>query len=386
MWQQAVIRTFLKTLEHVKYGSVSIVLPDGKQYDFAGPKAGSQAILRLHNWRTLSLFAAHGDIGLAEAYRDGWWDSDDLVALMQFGLENEQALEPYLYGSWIGQFMARIAYYGHINTLRGSRRNIHAHYDLGNEFFALWLDAGMSYSAALYDSPYLALEVAQTRKYGRIIDRLDANSGNLLEIGCGWGGFAEQALASGDYAIKGITLSHEQQRYACTRLGSNANIALEDYRIQQGRYQHIVSIEMFEAVGEKYWLTYFSKLKTLLAERGKAMVQTITIGDPYFERYRKGGDMIRSFIFPGGMLPSFPRFDEHARRAGLRVTDSFAFGGDYALTLRAWLQRFEEQLPAIRALGFDDAFIRIWRFYLASCIASFAIGRTDVMQLELQHA
>ena len=243
----------------------------------------------------------------------------------------------------------------------------------------------MTYSSAIFADDQEDLTKAQHRKYDRIIDRL-ANSGRVLEIGCGWGGFAERALEKRDYAIKGLTISDEQHAFATQRLDGKAQIALEDYRAQSGRYDHIVSIEMFEAVGEHYWPLYFRKLKSLLSGDGNALIQTITIGEDYFERYRQGADAIRTFIFPGGMLPSPKRFEEESVKAGFKLVDAFAFGQDYARTLEIWLQRFEERLAEVRALGFDEKFIRMWRFYLTSCIASFRIGRTNVMQMELQHA
>jgi cyclopropane-fatty-acyl-phospholipid synthase len=386
MLKQVATTRFLETLEHARYGSMTVSTPDGKTRSVVAAEEGAHATMHIRDWRTIGSFAAKGDIGLAEAYRDGWWDSDDLTALMQFGLQNEQALQGYLYGSALSRLAARFLYLFSRNTLKGSRRNIHAHYDLGNEFYKLWLDESMTYSAALFDGEEESLTPAQHRKYDRMIDRLGANSGRLLEIGCGWGGLAERAIRKGDFDIKGITLSDEQHAFAQTRLGDQATIALEDYRHQEGKYEHIISIEMFEAVGEQYWSTYFEKVKALLHDKGKAVVQTITIGEPYFERYRKGGDMIRSFIFPGGMLPSPRRFNQEAERAGLKTTDQFAFGEDYAQTLLHWLHNFEAKLPEVRALGFDERFIRIWRFYLAACAASFKVGRTDVMQMELQHA
>ena len=207
----------------------------------------------------------------------------------------------------------------------------------------------------------------------------------MLEIGCGWGGFAERALIKRDYSIKGITISKEQYEYANNRLKGDAVISIEDYRLQKGKYNQIVSIEMFEAVGEQFWSTYFSQIKSLLSVKGKALIQTIIIKDKYFERYRKGGDPIRTFIFPGGMLPSPERFVQESNKVGLTVTDEFAFGKDYALTLTHWLNSFEQKLESVKALGFDEKFIRMWRFYLTCCIASFTSGRTDVMQMELQH-
>lgn len=385
MLEKTTTMQFLKSLEHIEFGAMHVTTPDGKQYSFYGKQPGAHANLHLHDWRVIRHFASKGDTGFAEAYRDGWWDSDDLVSLMTMGLQNEKALNSYIYGGIIGRIASRISYLFTRNTLSGSKKNIHVHYDLGNDFYKLWLDESMTYSAALFDTPEQNLVAAQHNKYDRILSRLP-DSGSLLEVGCGWGGFAERALQKNDYAIKGLTISDAQHAYAHERLGGNATIALEDYRIQQGKYDNIVSIEMFEAVGEKFWPTYFGKLKELLASKGKAVIQTITIKDEYFENYRRGGDMIRTYIFPGGMLPSPTRFEQEATKAGLRITDSYSFGKDYALTLEHWLKNFEAKLGNVKNLGFDNAFIRMWRFYLTCCIASFNVERTGVMQVELQHA
>lgn len=385
MFEQVVANKLFDALRHTNHGSLNLTTPDGKQHHFEGKLPGECATLMLHDWRAIRLLAQKGDSGFAAAYRDGWWDSDDLTALFKFGLNNQSALRRYIYGGAFGQMCSRLAYLFTRNSLRGSKENIHAHYDLGNQFYSLWLDPTMTYSSALYKSPDEDLVSAQHNKYDRILERL-GSSGRLLEIGCGWGGFAERALQSGDFALKGLTISQEQHAYAAQRLGGAAQIALEDYRIQQGKYDNIVSIEMFEAVGEKYWPVYFSRLKGLLAQRGKALIQTIVIGNDYFEHYRRSGDAFRSYIFPGGMLPSPQRFHEEAAKAGLRLTDRHAFGHDYARTLECWRTNFEAKLHEVRQLGFDEPFIRMWRFYLTSCIAAFSVGRTDVMQLELQHA
>lgn len=385
MLQGQIIKHFLETFRHVAHGAVQITMPDGKIYDFLGTHDGAHADLVVHDIRAITAFAQKGDIGFAESYRDGWWDSQDLTALFLFGLQNEAALDRYIYGSFLARIAARFAYIFTRNTLGGSKKNIHAHYDLGNDFYSLWLDPSMTYSSAIFAGESESLASAQDRKYDRIIERLNC-SGRLLEIGCGWGGFAERALAKGDYNIKGLTISEQQHQYATKRLGGDAVISLEDYRLQQGKYDQIVSIEMFEAVGEQFWPVYFSRVKSLLADKGKAVVQTITIKDQYFERYRRSGDAIRTFIFPGGMLPSPERFVQASHQSGLAVTDQFAFGKDYALTLKHWLERFENRLDEVKNLGFDEPFIRMWRFYLTCCIASFTVGRTGVMQMELRHA
>lgn len=385
MFERHVTHRFLETLSHSEYGDITVTLPDGKTYDYSGKHKGTRAEITLHDWRAIPALAARGDIGFAEGYREGWWSSNNLVELFSFGLQNESALRHYIYGGVLARVASKLAYLFTQNTLKGSRKNIHAHYDLGNDFYKLWLDPSMTYSAAIFSNTQEDLTLAQHRKYDRIIERL-GNSGNVLEIGCGWGGFAERAIENKDYAIKGLTISTEQHAYATERLKNKAQILMQDYRAQTGKFDHIVSIEMFEAVGEKYWPVYFEKLKSLLASGGKAVIQTITIGEEYFDAYRKSGDAIRTFIFPGGMLPTPTRFEQESDKAGLRMTDSFAFGQDYARTLEHWLERFDAKVAEVRALGFDEKFIRLWRFYLTSCIASFRSGRTNVMQMELQHA
>nr|WP_111299484.1 cyclopropane-fatty-acyl-phospholipid synthase family protein [Paracoccus saliphilus] len=378
-------RQFLETASRIRRGTLIVTTPEGVVHGFGGHEPGPDARLAIHDWRMVPALAAKGDIGMTEAYRDGWCDTPDLEALLTLALLNEDVLDRYIYGNRLQTLALRALYVFNRNTRAGSRRNIQAHYDLGNDFYRLWLDDSMTYSAAIFQ-PGDDLLAAQHRKYDRIIDNLSASSGRLLEIGCGWGGFAERALARGDFAPKGLTLSTAQADYARQRLGGNAQIALQDYRDEKGRYDHVVSIEMFEAVGERFWPVYFGKLGHVLADRGRAMIQTITVADRYFDRYRSGPDMIRSFIFPGGMLPAPSRFQAEATRAGLRIEDAFGFGRDYARTLRDWLARFDNALPQIRGMGFDEGFIRVWRFYLAACAASFQVGRTDVIQYRLAHA
>jgi cyclopropane-fatty-acyl-phospholipid synthase len=385
MLKHQVIKHLLNTFRHIHFGTICITMPNGQSEYFSGKLPGPKADLVIHDIRAINQFIKRGDIGFAESYRDGWWDSNDLTALFLFGLKNEEVLDRYIYGNFLARIASRFSYLFTRNTLKGSKKNIHAHYDLGNDFYKLWLDPSMTYSSAIFADASENLTSAQYRKYDRIIERLNY-SGTLLEIGCGWGGFAERAIGKRDYDIKGITISKEQHEYATKRLKDDAVISIEDYRLQKGQYDQIVSIEMFEAVGEQFWPIYFSQIKSLLAVKGKAVIQTITINDQYFERYRKGADIIRTFIFPGGMLPSPERFVQASNNAGLNVSSQFAFGKDYALTLSHWLNSFEEKLEQVKALGFDEKFIRMWRFYLTCCIASFTSGRIDVMQMELQHA
>lgn len=373
-------------LRNLKVGTLTVELPDGRSEKFKGSVPDPVASIRIKDWRVFGMLLSRGDLGLLESYRDEYWDTPDLTALLCVGMYNMSALQKVLSGSLLSRIAARLRYLLQSNTLRGSRKNIHAHYDIGNEFYKLWLDPSMTYSSALFSSEHTSLEEAQAAKYQRIVDCLECDSGNLLEVGCGWGGFAEHALNQGDFGVRGLTLSDEQLAYAKQRLGPQADFALQDYRHEKGVYDRIVSIEMFEAVGERYWSTYFNKIGSLLKKGGKAVIQTITISDENFERYRRSADVIRTYIFPGGMLPSPERFQAVAEQNGLRVGEKFHFGRDYGKTLEHWLESFERKLPEVRAQGFDEAFVRIWRFYLASCIATFRSDATSVMQVELSHA
>lgn len=374
-----------RSLDHLQTGTLELTTPDGQTRTFEGRSAGEKANIKLHDWQVIPNMMRKGDVGFAEDYRAGLWESDDLISLTSLGLKNRQAMDRMITGNKIFRTISRLSYLLRLNTVNGSKKNIHAHYDLGNDFYQLWLDPTMTYSSALFDSDD-DLVAAQHRKYDRMIETLNTQSGRMLEVGCGWGGFAERAIGRGDFDIKGITLSEQQHEYARNRLGQDVKIELEDYRHQEGKFDHIISIEMFEAVGERYWATYFSKLKDLLADNGRAVIQTITMNENDFPRYRQGGDFIRSYIFPGGMLPSPSRFDEEAGKAGLKTGEHFKFGLDYARTLEMWLAEFDKKIDDIKALGYDDGFIRLWRFYLAACASGFKSGRTDVMQVELAHA
>lgn len=387
MLHQTTATQLLKRLESIAWGTLQLTTPDGKQYAFKGKTQSAHvANIHVHDWQVFTNVMRKGDIGFADDYREGRWDTDDIKQLVELCIRNQAALDDMLTGSFLYRTIAALSYLFRRNSVKGSKKNIHAHYDLGNDFYQLWLDPSMTYSSALFQSDSDSLTQAQHQKYDRMLDCLDAKSGRLLEIGCGWGGLAERAINRGDFGVKGITLSREQHDYAKHRLGNDAEIVLEDYRHQTGLYDRIISIEMFEAVGEQYWATYFSKVKSLLAKNGKAVVQTITMNEKDFPRYRRGGDFIRSFIFPGGMLPSIPRFKQEAEKAGLKVHQPFTFGLDYAKTLDQWLVSFNQQSEAITSLGFDEGFKRLWRFYLAACSAGFVTNKTDVIQVELSHA
>lgn len=376
-----------RQLERLEFGTLSLTTPDGIIRQFGGLGEGPTAEITLNRWSVIPNILRKGDIGFAEDYRDGHWTTPGLVPLLILSLKNRRALDQLVLGNRLFRLLSKLSYLARRNNLRGSRKNIEAHYDLGNEFYSLWLDKSMSYSAGLFNGDNnRSLEDAQQAKYDRVLDALDlAEDGSILEIGCGWGGLLERAKTRGHHHLKGITLSPSQQEYARHRLGDAADVEIEDYRETEGKYDGIVSIEMLEAVGEAYWPAYFKKIADLLKKEGKAVIQTITIDEQDFARYRQGGDFIRSFVFPGGMLPSLPRFQEEADRAGLKVEQPFFFGPDYAETLTRWLKAFEASKSELPRLGFDEKFVRLWRFYLSGCAAAFTTGRTNVMQATLTH-
>ncbi|MEF8701078.1 MAG: cyclopropane-fatty-acyl-phospholipid synthase family protein [Candidatus Accumulibacter sp. UW26] len=384
-------RVVLALLERIDHGSLELRLPDGSQQRLGQP-GESAATLEIGAWSVFDSVIGRGDVGFAESWIAGDWHSPDLTALLTLLANNRQAISGAVYGQWWGLLAARLRHLLNANTRGGSRRNIRAHYDLGNDFYRLWLDPTMSYSSALYAGE-MSLAAAQLAKYRRILQRLGARRGQrVLEIGCGWGAFAETAAREAGVEVVGLTLSPAQLQYARQRMqlagvGKQVAIELLDYRDLAGEpFDHIVSIEMFEAVGERWWPTYFAHVARLLAPTGRAVIQSITIRDELFARYRRGTDFIQQHIFPGGMLPSPSVFGERATRAGLQVRDTFAFGRDYARTLAEWSANFEQHWPQIAALGFDEHFHRLWRFYLAYCQAGFNSGCTDVMQFELAHA
>jgi cyclopropane-fatty-acyl-phospholipid synthase len=385
-------RLALGVLRYLRCGSLDLALPDGKRQAFTGVEAGPHAALDVRDWRLFGRVLASGDIGLAESYMDGWCDTPDLAALIELLAANEAHLGRLANGTWWQRLSLRLAHALRPNSRAGARRNIQAHYDLGNEFYALWLDPTMTYSSALFaNDPLQPLDAAQRAKYERILDRLEVRQGDtLLEIGCGWGGFAETAARRGA-RVRAITISAEQAAFARRRLeradlSHMATVEFRDYRDVRGSFDHIVSIEMIEAVGERNWPKFFAALKQHLNPGGKAIVQAITIADALFTGYRRRADFIQTHIFPGGMLPSPAAIAEQARKVGLRLADSFGFGGDYAHTLRTWLARFDAAADSVRALGFDDRFVRMWRYYLCYCATGFATQRTDVVQAEFTHA
>lgn len=377
---RAVVRRLLRRL---RCGSLHVELPDGELLHARGTQPGPDATLRLHRWRPLWRLLAQGDIGLAASYRDGDWSSPDLAALLLLGAANDEDWRSTLEGAAPWRAALRLLHRARANTRRGSRRNIAFHYDLGNAFYAQWLDAGMQYSSALYDSGHETLEEAQAAKLRMVTDLLDVRAGQrVLEIGCGWGGLAGR-LASGGAHVTGLTLSkeqlaHAQQRTAAEGVADRVDLRLQDYRDVQGRYDRIVSIEMLEAVGEGYWPEYFRVLRDCLAPGGHAVLQVITIGERWFEEYRNAADFIQRFIFPGGMLPTVTVLKEQAERAGMVLEECRSFGESYALTVAEWRRRFLLNWAEVEKLGFDGRFRRLWEYYLSYCEAGFRSGRIGV--------
>ena len=388
-------RGVLRLLERLQIGRLDFHGPDGIWRHFGQDTQGPHVEVTLHDWRVLGEVLRRGDIAFAEAWMRRAWDTPDLPALLELLVANRDIIARALHGSLLGRLPDRIRHLLRRNSRAGSRDNIHAHYDIGNAFYRLWLDPSMTYSSALFSGDAAqTLEQAQAAKYGRVLDQLQLQPGaRVLEIGCGWGGLAEVGQQRG-LLMDGITLSTEQLDYARERLANaspQARLELCDYRdldrlAPPEGYDGVASIEMFEAVGEAYWPGFFRTLSRHLKPGARACIQTITIADDLFDDYRRGTDFIQRYIFPGGMLPSRAAFMAQAEAAGLEVVEELAFGPDYARTLALWRERFTAQLDAVRAQGFDDRFVRLWTFYLAYCEAGFSQGSTNVWQFTLRHA
>jgi cyclopropane-fatty-acyl-phospholipid synthase len=375
-------RFFLtRLLRQLALGRLTIRLPSGEELVGEGLEPGPDATLLLHRGRAVRQLLLGGDVGFAEAYMDGDWSSPDLTALIELAARNQDALGDGITGTAAMRLLNRVLHGTRANTRSGSRRNIVSHYDLGNDFYETWLDRGMSYSSALYTAPQQSLEEAQTIKQDRILQLMDLTGGeDVLEIGCGWGGLAERILARG-CKVTGLTLSPAQLAYAQQRLapaGAVADLRLQDYRDVSQRYDRIVSIEMLEAVGVKYWPTYFNKLRECLCPGGVAVLQVITIADRKFDAYLRSPDFIQRYIFPGGMLPTPTIMAAQIDQASLALDSVETFGLSYARTLAEWRSRFHEAWPRLRAAGLDEIFGRKWDYYLAYCEAGFRAGGIDV--------
>jgi cyclopropane-fatty-acyl-phospholipid synthase len=394
----AAAKRVFKLLQRMTHGQLSITLPDHTQLHF-GVSSGLHAHIKLSNWNMFGAALKSGDIGFAETYIAGDWHTPDLTPLLQVLLQNRKSLEDAIYGHWVGRLFYQVRHWMNRNTQANSRKNIHAHYDLGNDFYKLWLDPSMNYSSALFETQDQTLTQAQHAKVRRALEMAGVTRGSrVLEIGCGWGALADMAANDMGAEVVGLTLSDEQLAWAQQRLANTPNASHTDLRLQDYRspdvtknrlgehqlFDAVCSIEMIEAVGQSYWPTYFQTIAASLRDGGKACIQAIVIRDELFERYIQGTDFIQQYVFPGGCLPSPAKFTAQAQAAGLEVTDSLAFGLDYANTLAQWRATFVQQEEAVRALGFDTAFIRTWEFYLCYCEAAFLEGNTDVVQFTLR--
>ena len=365
-------------------GRIEIETPSGARWVHQGEKPGPDARIIVRRWSALRRLITGGDIGFAESYRVGDWWTPDLVAFFTWVTVNEAALTMAWRGSSSARLFDRLRHAGRANTRSGSRRNISAHYDLGNNFYAAWLDSGINYSSALYLRGDETLEAAQLNKLDRVIGhlRLPPNA-RVLEIGCGWGALAERLIDNTDSHVTGVTLSVEQLRYAKSRLAlaghsAKSDMQLVDYRDLTGTFDGIISIEMLEAVGESYWPVYFAKLRSLLRPGARAVVQVITINEDRFESYRARPDFIQRYIFPGGMLPTKSLMREHVARSGLRLVEHEFFAASYATTLSVWRSRFQAAWPQLQAMGYDENFRRVWDYYLAYCEAGFRLDALDI--------
>jgi cyclopropane-fatty-acyl-phospholipid synthase len=389
----SVFRTALRIMsQNWGAGALELTLPGGRAFTISGPVAGPKASLIVQDYGFMRRVMASGAIGFAEGYLAGEWDTPDLPVLLEVFSLNFDRLQRLVDGQPWMRLVNRLLHAARPNTRRGSRRNIHAHYDLGEAFYGAWLDPSMTYSSAVFEAPAEPLEAAQERKYAALAQSMGLQSSHsVLEIGCGWGGFAEFAAARVGAKITAITISKAQYEYARQRmfrqgLAERADIRLVDYRDVQGAFDRIASIEMFEAVGEAYWPTYFRKVHDLLGPGGRAGLQIITIKDELFDHYRRNADFIQKYVFPGGMLPSEQRLKEEIARAGLAWDQAARYGQDYAHTLSRWATRFQDAWGGISPLGFDERFRRLWLFYLGYCEAGFRTGRTDVLQVSLAKA
>lgn len=383
------VRLLLPVTARLQWGSVAVTLVDGRRIEIHGREPGKHAELVIKNYRCLWRLVRTGNLGFAEGYLAHEWDTPNLAVLLEVFARNADAMNELYEGKWWAKLAGRLAHALNRNTRAGSKRNIEAHYDLGNAFYERWLDPSMTYSSAKFQTKDQSLADAQRHKYESLAKRIGLKPEHqLLEIGCGWGGFAEYAAKEIGCRITGITISREQHDFAKARLfkaglAEKADIRLQDYRDTQGAFDRIASIEMFEAVGEEYWPAYFNKIGAALKPGGQAGLQIITIDERYFDSYRRNVDFIQKYVFPGGMLPSMSALRQQVARAGLTWRDNTTFGHDYAETCAIWRDRFLAAWADIRPLGFDEKFKRMWGYYLSYCEAGFRAGSIDVTQVAL---
>lgn len=378
-----------QTISRMGRGRLDFRLPDGRVFRAEGKEPGPAVLVEVHNPDIFARLIREGDLGFCDAYLDGWWSTPDLQGFMDLVQEGNDAVYDGFPGMGLVRAYERMRFWLQSNSKKQAKKNISYHYDLGNDFYGLWLDESMTYSSALYRTGQESLEKAQEQKYASMVDLMGARPGDhVLEIGCGWGGFAEYAAAKRGLKVTCLTISQEQYKYAVDRmaragLSDRVEIKLQDYRDEKGVYDGIASIEMFEAVGEKYWPTYFETVLKRLRPGRNATLQIITIADHRFETYRKSVDFIQKYIFPGGMLPSPSVLRREVEKAGLKVLGSIEFGKSYSTTLRRWHDTFNDRWHEVQAMGFDDRFRRMWNFYLTSCAGAFEGGNCDVTQITI---
>lgn len=376
--------------KRMNHGRLDIVLQDGRVFRAQGDKPGPAAEIVLHNPDCFARLIREGDLGFCDAYLDGWWSTPDLQALMDLVHMDNDTIYDGFPGQALVRMFEKLRFWLHRNNRAQARKNISYHYDLGNDFYKLWLDDTMTYSSALFETGQESTEAAQTAKYASMIDQMGAQPGDhVLEIGCGWGGFAEYAAGERGLKVTGLTISKEQLKFARERiekagLSDKVDLKLQDYRDEKGVYDGIASIEMFEAVGEKYWPVFFDTLRDRLKPGRNATLQIITVADRRWEVYKRGVDFIQKYIFPGGMLPSPSVLRAQVDQAGLRFVQSMEFGPSYDLTLRRWHETFNEKWDQIAEMGFDDRFRRMWNFYLTSCASAFDSTNVDVTQITVK--
>ena len=383
-------KTGLRQLLKIKTGTMDVALPDGRVLHFKGEEAGPHGRLEVQDYAIVRKVLAGGDVGFGEAYMDGLWTSPDLAGVLEVFSANLDRMDGVAEGGPVTRFVHWMIHRLRPNTKSGARKNIEAHYDLGNDFYELWLDPSMTYSSARFNEPEQSLESAQREKYAALARSINLKrDDHVLEIGCGWGGFAEYAAGEIGAKVTCLTLSPSQRDYAIERLErkqliDQVDIKLQDYRDETGRYDAVASIEMFEAVGEEYWPSFFSKVSDVLKPGGKAGLQIITIRDDLFDVYRKRADFIQRYILPGGILPSVSLLQEQFENVGLKQVGADMFRRDYAETLNRWMERFKDAWDEIQPMGFDVRFKRMWEFYLAYCEAGFRTGRIDVGQFAVE--
>ncbi len=371
----------------LEVGQITFKMPNGQAFAFGEEDSGMHASLEIKNYNTAMRIVKQGDIGFAEGYLAGEWETPDLTALLQVFAANAHIIKTIMDDKPIAKLIQRFFHWRNRNTRSGSKRNIYAHYDLGNEFYQTWLDDTMTYSSALFTNAEQSLKDGQTQKYRELAQSIGATeNSHVLEIGCGWGGFAEYAAKEIGCKLTGLTISKAQLEFAQKRifeagLNEKVDLRFQDYRDIDGKYDGIASIEMIEAVGEKYWPAYFTTLRDRMVEGGRAGIQMITIDEQHFDAYRSGPDFIQRYVFPGGMLPTPSAMKSLGNKFGLDCVNDLQFGKDYAKTLKIWQARFLENWPKLEPMGFDQRFKRLWKFYLSYCEAGFLQGNIDVRQM-----